>query len=195
MAVLLAACMVLVVTYCLARMIRPALRDPAHGRDLDGWHALMGAAMAAMLVVTYPRVAALLALTVFVFGVGWSVVRLSAAGARAAYLRLGLGCAAMAAMLLPAATASAAAPLTAPVMAHAMSMEHAAHPNQPTLVAAAPLVPPTMLVVTLLAAFVVVLVIRLDDTFREGLTVAGRLAACCDTAMAAAMGYMLVAFL
>ncbi len=71
MAFLLAASMVVVATYCLARMVRPSLPDPAHRRDLDGWHVLMGVAMAAMLVVGYTRAAALLALTVFVVGVGW----------------------------------------------------------------------------------------------------------------------------
>jgi hypothetical protein len=196
MALLLAATMVVVVTYCLARMVRPSLRDPAHRPDLDGWHALTGVAMAAMLVVSYTRVAALLALTVFVVGVGWSIMRLSAPGARAAYLRMGLGCAAMAAMLLPTATATAAAPLAAPAMAHAMPMGHAAHQLQPTLVAAtAPLEPPTMLVIFLLAAFAVILGVRLTGAFRGGETVAARLAACCDVAMAAATGFMLVAFL
>ncbi len=47
----------------------------------------------------------------------------------------------------------------------------------------------------LLTAFAVILVVRLAGTFRGGETVAGRLAACCDVAMAAAMGYMLAAFL
>ena len=193
MAALLAAVMAVVVTYWLARMLRPVLRDPAHRLDLDGWHAVMGVGMAAMLVVTYTRVAALLALAVFAVGIGWSVLRVSSPGARAAYLRLGLGCTAMTAMLLPAATTSAAAPLAAPAMAHSMPMAHAASHGQaaPTTVS---LAPPTVLVIALLAAVAVVLVIRLAGTFREGATVAGRLAACCDVAMAAAMGYMLTAF-
>lgn len=201
MALLLAAAMVVVVTYCLARMVRPSLRDPEHRRDLDGWHALMGVAMAAMLVITYTRVAAVLALTVFVVGVGWSVARLSAPGARTAYLRLGLGCTAMAAMLLPVATASSATALSAPSMAQAMPTAHAAHHVQTTLTGVQPsptgtaVVAPTVLVIALLAAFAVILVIRLAGTFRGGETAAGRLAACCDVAMAAAMGYMLVAFL
>ena len=196
MALVLAAAMVVVVTYCLARMVRPSLRDPAHRADLDGWHALTGAAMAAMLVVSYTRAAALLALTVFVVGVGWSIMRFSAPGARAAYLRMGLGCAAMAAMLLPTATATAAAPPAAPAIAHAMPMGHVAHQVLPSPAAAtAPLVPPTLLVVALLTAFAVILVVRLTGTFREGEPVAARLAACCDVAMAAATGFMLVAFL
>ena len=194
MAALLAAAMAVVVTYCLARMLRPVLRDPAHRLDLDGWHAVMGVAMAAMLVVTYTRVAALLALAVFAVGIGWSVLRVSSPGARAAYLRLGLGCTAMTAMLLPAATTSAAAPLAAPAMAHSMPMAHAASHGQAAPAVTVSLAPPTVLVIALLAAFAVVLVIRLAGTFREGATVAGRLAACCDVAMAAAMGYMLTAF-
>jgi len=194
MAALLAASMAVVVTYCVARMLSPALRDPAHRPDLDGWHALMGVAMAAMLLLTYTRVAALLALVAFVVGVGWSVLRVSSPGARAAYLRLGLGCTAMAAMLLPAATTSAAAPLAAPAMVHSMPMGHAAQHAQAIPAGTASLVPPTVLVLALLASFAVVLVIRLAGTFRAGATVPGRLAACCDVAMAAAMGYMLVAF-
>ena len=101
----------------------------------------------------------------------------------------------MAAMLLPTATASSAAPLQAPTIAPAMSMGHAAHQIQPTLVATAPLVPPTGFVIALLAAFAVILVMRLARAFRGSETVAGRLAACCDVAMAAAMGFMLIAFL
>jgi hypothetical protein len=101
----------------------------------------------------------------------------------------------MTAMLLPAATTSYAAPVAAPAMAHSMPMAHAAPHAQAVPVGPVSLAPPTLLVIALLAAFAVVLVIRLAGTFREGATVAGRLAACCDVAMAAAMGYMLVAFL
>ena len=110
MAVLLAALMATVVTYCLARAFVPALHDPAHARDVDLWHVVMGAGMVAMLLVTLTRAAAALALVVFVVGLGWSAVRLATSGARPAYLRLGVGCAAMAVMLLPTATAGAAAP-------------------------------------------------------------------------------------
>ena len=53
--------------------------------------------------------------------------------------------------------------------------------------------PPTVLVIALLAAFAVILVTRLAGTLRAGETAAGRLVACCDVAMAAAMGYLLVA--
>ena len=113
MAVLLAALMATVVTYCLARAFVPALHDPAHARDVDLWHVVMGAGMVAMLLVTLTRAVAALALVVFVVGLGWSAVRLATSGARPAYLRLGVGCAAMAVMLLPTATAGAAAPADA----------------------------------------------------------------------------------
>ena len=76
MAVLLAALMATVVTYCLARAFVPALHDPAHARDVDLWHVVMGAGMVAMLLVTLTRAAAALALVVFVVGLGWSAVRL-----------------------------------------------------------------------------------------------------------------------
>ena len=68
MAVLLAALMATVVTYCLARAFVPALHDPAHARDVDLWHVVMGAGMVAMLLVTLTRTAAALALVVFVVG-------------------------------------------------------------------------------------------------------------------------------
>ena len=70
------------------------------------------------------------------------------------------------------------------------------HPHRgPALPHRDAVVAPTVLVIALLAAFAEILVIRLAGTFRGGETAAGRLAACCDVAMAAAMGYMLVAFL
>jgi hypothetical protein len=74
-------------------------------------------------------------------------------------------------------------------------MDHAAHHSQAVPGGAAPLLPPTLVVVALLAAFGVILMIRLVGTLREGASVAGRLAACCDVSMAVAMAYMLVAFL
>ena len=184
MAVLLAALMAAVVTYCLARACVPALHDPAHARDVDLWHVVMGAGMVAMLLVTLSRTAAALALVVFVVGLAWSAVRLAAPGARSAYLRLGVGCAAMAAMLLPTATASAAA--AAPATHH---HGHAA----PAGVSA--LVPPTALLVLLLAGVGAVLVVRLGGSLRRSAPLPGRLAACCDVAMAVAMGTMLVAML
>ena len=205
MAGLLAASMAGVLVYCLARLLRAPADDPAHRRDLDGWHALMALAMAVMLVATYSRTASLLALVVFGVGMVWSIVRVAAPGTRAAYLRLGLGCTAMAAMLLPAATAnatataSAAIPLAALEAAGPASTGHAAH-HAAHLVQAAPggtvpMVPPTVLVIALLSAFVLVIVLSVARTLRGGQTASGRLGAGCDVAMAASMGYMLVAFL
>jgi hypothetical protein len=197
MAGLLAASMVVVMALCLARLFRAPVDDPSHRRDLDGWHALMALAMAAMLVATYTRAASLLALAVFVVGVVWSIVHGSAPGARTAYLRLGLGCTAMAAMLLPAATASATATASevAPTQPTGHAGHHAAHLIQAAPGGSVPMVPPTVLVIALLTALAVVLVVGLRGALRESDTHAGRVGAACDVAMAAAMGYMLVAFL
>lgn len=205
MAGLLAASMAGVLVYCLARLLRAPDDDPAHRRDLDGWHASMALAMAAMLVVTYSPGVSLLALVVFGVGLVWSVVMVAAPGTRAAYLRLGLGCTAMVAMLLPAATASttatasAAVPLAASELAQTQPMGHAGHHAAHLIQAApggsVPMVPPTVLVIALLSAFALVMVLSLARTLRGGQTASGRLGAGCDVAMAAAMGYMLVAFL
>lgn len=182
MAVLLAALMATVVTYCLARAFVPALHDPAHARDVDLWHVVMGAGMVAMLLVTLTRAAAALALVVFVVGLGWSAVRLATSGARPAYLRLGVGCAAMAVMLLPTATAGAAEP-----------PPH--HHDHSAAAAGVTVVPPTLLLVALLAGVGAILLVRLAGSLRGSVALPGRLAACCDVAMAAAMGTMLVAML
>ena len=46
--VLLGVSMVAVVLYCVARAFVPALRPDGHRRDLDAWHLVMAAAMAAV---------------------------------------------------------------------------------------------------------------------------------------------------
>jgi hypothetical protein len=183
MAVLLAALVAAVVTYCLARAFVPALHDPAHARDVDLWHVVMGAGMVAMLLLTLTRAAAALGLVVFVVGLCWSAFRLATPGARSAYLRLGVGCAAMTVMLLPTATAGAAA---LPAHHH----DHAAGGAGVTAV-----VPPTALLMALLAGVGAILLVRLGGSLRRSVALPGRLAACCDVAMAAAMGTMLVAML
>lgn len=199
MAGLLAAVMAVVTLYCLARALLPDRRPTDHGRDLDGWHAVMAGVMAAMLLVTWTRAPSVVALVVFVAGLGWATSHAVRRAGRAAYLRLGVGCAAMAAMLLPVATASAASAADAgtpsmPGMAGMAGMDHSAHTH-----AAAPadagLVPPTMVLGALLVALGLLLVVRLVGSLRAATPVTARLDACCDVAMAAAMGYMLVLML
>lgn len=202
MAGLLAAVMAAVTLYCLARALLPAVRAPDHGRDLDGWHAVMAAAMVAMLLLTWTRATSVVALVVFVAGLGWATSHAVRRAGRAAYLRLALGCAAMAAMLLPAATASAAPVADAGTqptagmagMADMPGMDHAAHTHA-TSTADAGLVPPTVVLGALLVALGLLLVVRLLGSLRAATPVIARLDACCDVAMAAAMGYMLVLML
>ena len=111
-------------------------------------------------------------------------MRVAAPGARAAYLRLGVGCAAMAAMLLPSATATAAAP----------PMDHQHHDHL-AAVGVAAMTPPPALLLVLLVGVGAILLVRLVGSLRRSTPLPGRLAACCDVAMAAAMGTMLVAML
>lgn len=185
---LLAAAMVLVVVYCLARALVPALHDPEHGRDLDLWHGVMGAAMAAMLLVTWSRAASWLAIVLFAVGLTWAAVRLTAPLTRGAYLRLAVGCAAMMVMVVPTTTAGAA---EAHAADHAVLPGHAG--GHVMSAGTTSLLPLATVVLGLLAALGVILVVRLARSLRRGGSGAGRLAACCDVAMAAAMGYMLVA--
>jgi len=155
--------------------------------------------MAAMLLVTWTRAPSVVALVVFVAGLGWASSHAVRRAGRAAYLRLGVGCAAMAAMLLPVATASAAPAADAgtpsmPGMAGMAGMDHSAHTH-----AAAPadagLVPPTVVLGAQRAHQPDHEQEAERDQQRAATPVTARLDACCDVAMAAAMGYMLVLML
>ncbi len=202
MAGALAAVMVVVMLYNLAGALLPALRPLDHGRDVDAWHAVMAGAMAAMLITSWARPVSMVGLAAFVGGLAWALVHAAghAAGqsTRAAYLRIGVGCLAMAAMLLPPATASAASPsadgAVAPGMAGMPGMGHAA----PTLGAGrsdSGVLPPAVLLALVLAVLGVVLVLRLRGSLRTSTGIPARLDAVCDVAMAAAMGYMLALML
>ncbi len=79
MARLLAAAMVVVVLFCLARAFLPALHHPGHRRDLDAWHVVMAGVMAVMLVGSLDHSFSLVALAGFVAGLGWALVRAGAA--------------------------------------------------------------------------------------------------------------------
>lgn len=190
MATLLAVVLAAVVAYCLARSILPGLQDPEHGRDLDVWHVVMSVAMLAMLLVTLARPVAVTALAVFVVATGWALARVAAPGARAAYVRtayvrLGVGSAAMVVMLLPNATATATAATAGPGGHH----HHAAAVDTAALAA------PTALVVALLVGLGAILLIPLAGSLRRSGPLPGRLAAACEVAMALAMGTMLVGLL
>jgi hypothetical protein len=198
MAGLLAAVMVVVMLYCLARALLPVLGPTEHGRDVDVWHVLMAGAMAAMLLVDWSRPVSIVALAVFLVGVGWAVTGAVRRSTRPAYLRLAVGAGAMAVMLLPMATAEAAVPSAgdpghATGMAGMAGMDHATHLHQSTTSPAdVGVAPPTALLVAALVALGVVLVLRLAGSLRPALPVPRRLDACCDVAMAVAMGYLLL---
>ncbi|MCW2792961.1 MAG: hypothetical protein JWO76_2059 [Nocardioides sp.] len=198
MAGLLGTCTVLVVLFCLTRSLVPSLRPPGHRLALDAWHVLMGAAMTAMLLAPLPRALSVVALGVFVAGLAAATVQAVARpGLRAAYARVGVGCVAMAAMLTPAATASAAGTASGPAetagMPEMAGMDMSAHGHAMTASTnTAGLVPPTLLLAALAALLGGLLVVRLVVVLRRGAALQARLDACCDVAMAAAMGYMLL---
>ena len=146
----------------------------------------MAAAMAVMLLPRTPR-AAVLAL-----GVrgrrGWPVGG-SRPARRAAYVRLGIGCAAMAAMLVPAATLAAAAASGPRWCTRCHDHDHAPPPHGPT-----PLALPLARGGAAVALVAVLVVARLLGSYRGG-AAAGRLDAGCEVLMGVAMAEMLAAFL
>ena len=150
--------MVAVVLYCVARAFVPALRPDGHRRDLDAWHLVMAAAMAVMLLAGHGRTFAVLGLLVFAVGLAWSGLRAVRRTGRAAYVRLGIGCAAMAVMLVPAATLAPATAATPTAAGHDHGMHHD-HAAAASASGAGPLALPSLLVVLLLA-LVAVLVRR-----------------------------------
>ena len=110
----------------------------------------------------------MVALVVFVAGLGWATSHAVRRAGRAAYLRLGVGCAAMAAMLLPAATASAAPVADAGTQSMAGMAAMAGHGPLAHAAAVAPadagLVPSTVVLGVLLVALGLLLVVRLVES-------------------------------
>ena len=143
----------------MARTHAPAgpTEQPACPTDVVVWHGLMAAWMAVMLATSLAgrhQAAALgrydaVALGVFMAGTAWAVSRLAAGHGRPAYLRLGVCCAAMVAMLVPAATA-AAEPRPTSVMSGMPGMA------APATTAATPLGPPVLVSLLLVLALLVV---------------------------------------
>ena len=183
--------MVAVVLYCLARAFVPALRPAGHRRDLDAWHLVMAAAMAVMLLAGHGRTFAVLGLLVFAVGLAWSGLRAVRRTGRAAYVRLGIGCAAMAVMLVPAATLAPATAATTTAAGHDHGMHHD-HAAAASATGAGPLAMPSLLVVLLLALVAVLVLTRLLEVVRRGAPAAGRLDAGCEVLMGVAMAAMLV---
>ena len=186
--VLLGASMVAVVLYCVARAFVPALRPEGHRRDLDAWHLVMAAEMAVMLLAGHGRTFAVLGLLVFAVGLAWSGLRAVRRAGRAAYLGLAIGCAAMTAMLVPAATLAPATAATTATAGHGMQHHAAAAPAS----GGGSLALPSPLVVVLLALVAVLVLARLLHVVRQEAPAAGRRDAACEVLMGVAMTAMLV---
>ena len=194
--VLLGVSMVAVVLYCVARAFVPALRPDDHRRDLDAWHLVMAAAMAVMLLAGHGRTFAVLGLLVFAVGLAWSGLRAVRRTGRAAYVRLGTGCAAMAAMLVPAATLAPATAATSAAAGQDQGMQgmhgmHHDHAAAASTSGTGPMALPSLLVVALLALVAVLALARLLEVVRRGAPAAGRLDAACEVLMGVAMTAML----
>jgi Domain of unknown function (DUF5134) len=183
MPVLLAALLVPVVVYCLARAVAPRRwgSGDGHRRDVDAWHVLMAATMVAMLAGALTRPLAVASLAVATAGLCWGVLAVERRSGSSAHVRLVVGAAAMAVMTLPlAAPAEAAAPSRHVPGVAAMSMTGAS-----TL----------PLVVVLLGALVTVAALRVPAVVRRSPGPVVRLDATCDLVMAGAMAAMLATLL
>lgn len=191
--------MAVVAAYSVGRLLLPSLndaeqpRDPQHPRDILGWHAVAGAVMAVMLVVTIPGRFAGAALALFGLGVLWSVVQVARRISRAAHLRLGVCCVAMLAMLAPqvvalGATSSGAAAVQMDGMVMAAHSTADVAAGQPGSLL-------TMLAVVLVVAMVALVAGGVRRLAVSGDVVGYRLETVGETVMATAMAYMLVVML
>jgi hypothetical protein len=161
----------LVATYCLLRSVAPAWRSPVHGPGVERWHLAMSGAMLVMLLSPVRGAEAAALVGLFAVAAGWALPRLRQARVRAASARLLLGCAAMAAMLTPAA-ASAATP----------------HPAMPGMDAASTTSTSAWLVLGLLVATLALVVMAVRAVVHPGSgLVAARLGGCCELLMGLAM--------
>jgi hypothetical protein len=150
-----------------------------HPRDLLVGHGVSALCMAAMVAVVLPGWLTSAALGLFAVGLGWCGVQAVRRPARAAYLRLGLCCAAMLTMLVPQESSG-----------------HAGHAGQMSMAPGTTMTGDRSLLTDLLAAALVVVavagVVRLVQARdRRG----SRLVAGCEPALAAAMAAMLLGVL
>ena len=177
--------MVGVALYCCVRFFRPMLQVAGHGRAIEGWHLLMVATMAGMLLVPSLHEHALVALylgSLFAIGVGWSALEAGLRHLRAAHLRFAVAATAMVAMLVPLGAAEAAAPAGHSAMTGTPG--HTAH-------AAASL--PAVATLLLVVALGLVLAASLARLVRRTTPGAMRADAACEALMTLTMGWMLLA--
>jgi hypothetical protein len=196
-AVVLAVLCGLAAAYCLARCLLPRWRDD-HTIAVDAWHVAMGVAMVAMLLAPVgPRSASLQAAA---FGIAalWCGLHLLARNRSGAHLRLGVACAIMAAMLVPAAVAgpaSASASATHQITrghhqhVAGMDMSSAAATGQAS-VSHAMSMPPVWLAVLMLAGVAFLVVATLRAAAEQGRRTTSRIALSGEGVMALAMGWM-----
>jgi hypothetical protein len=180
MPVLLAALVVPVVAWCLARVVVPG-RGHTVRREIDAWHVLMGTSMLGMLAGSLSRPLAVASLALAALAVAWGALSVERRSGSGAHVRLLVGASAMAVMTLPlAAPAEAAGASRAPSGMSAMSLGGT---------------PSALLVVLLVGALLVSSAARLPAVVRRSSGAVDRLDACCDFVMAGAMAVMLVTLL
>ena len=176
--------MIGVALYCCVRLFRPMLQVAGHGRAIEGWHLLMVATMAGMLLVPSLHDHALVALylgSLFAIGAGWSALEAGLRHLRAAHLRFAVAATAMVAMLVPLGAAEAAAPAGHQAMTGMPGHTDHAAASLPAVA--------TLLVV----ALGLVLATSLARLLRRTTPGATRADAACEALMTLAMGWMLLA--
>ncbi len=200
---LLAAAMAAVAISSGLQLVRAGRPGHAgHPRDVDVWHGVMALAMAGMLLVTFTAGVSRGILALSALGVVWCLVQLARPRFRGVYLRLVACCAAMLAMVVPTAFATASASATsAASMGHSMA-GHAGHglPATPAGGVPTPAALPGALVAVLIVAMAAVVVVAAVGVAvrlraRRGTTGTGTphtpTDGLRDMVMAGAMGYML----
>jgi hypothetical protein len=191
MAAVLAAAMAAVAAYCAMRLVVPAWRDDDHPLELDVLHVVMGAVMIAMLVDLLPGRARTVAIGIFAAAGAWCFVRSLGGRAKRLYSRFGVVCVGMVAMFMPHAAlattdhdAVSAPPAAMPGMSGHQMMGGGF--GVPDLGDAASLIGILAVVAMMSVALSAVVQLGTDRG-----TIACRLSAACEIAMATAMGYML----
>jgi hypothetical protein len=173
--------------YCLVRCVVPRWRSD-HGPSIDAWHAVMGAAMMAMLLSPVGSASATVQAGVFGVGALWCACHLLARNRSSAHARLGVGCLVMAAMLMPAVAAQPANASTL-VEHHHMSGMDMTGMDMSGMSGMA--MPPGWLAVAMLVTLAgVVAAAGWAATRVDHRRTTARVGIACEIVMAGAMGYM-----
>ncbi|MCW2749130.1 MAG: hypothetical protein JWR83_240 [Aeromicrobium sp.] len=190
MAAVLTAAMVAVAAYCAMRLVVPAWRDDDHPLELDVLHVVMGAVMIAMLIDVLPRDARTVAIGAFALAGTWCFARSLAGQAKRLYSRFGVVCLGMVAMFAPhaalATTAGHQAVSAQPAQMPGMAGHMGGGFGLPDLGDATSLIGILAVIAMMSVALSAVVQLGTDRG-----TIACRLSAACEIAMATAMGYLL----